>query len=89
MVENARQKALEVHFRLTREVQFARGEQFSEEPTLVVGADTVVVLDGRILEKPKSPEAAVQMLTSLSGRAHHVVTGVALVYRGASEASRG
>ena len=34
----------------------------------MVGADTVVVCDGRILEKPKSPEAAVQMISDLSGR---------------------
>ena len=43
--------------------------------------------DDRILEKPKSSEAAVQMLTSLSGRGHTVCTGVALIYRGAPDAA--
>jgi septum formation protein len=46
---------------------------------LVLGADTVVVLDGDILGKPASREEAVDMLTRLSGRAHKVMTGVALV----------
>ena len=44
----------------------------------VVGADTVVVIDGRPLGKPKSPEAAREMLRSLSGRWHAVMTGLAV-----------
>ena len=79
VVENAKQKALEVYNRLVSQGEAA--------PPLVVGADTVVVLDDRILEKPKSSEAAVQMLTSLSGRGHTVCTGVALIYRGAPDAA--
>jgi len=71
--ENARQKALEVYGRL---------EAQGQAPALVIGADTVVVIDGQILEKPKSREAAVAMLQRLSGRSHEVVTGVALLYRG-------
>lgn len=43
---------------------------------IVVAADTVVVLDGRVLGKPKTPEEAAEMLTALSGRAHTVYTGV-------------
>jgi len=46
---------------------------------LVVGADTVVVLDGRILGKPRDARDAAGMLTRLSGRTHEVLTGVALV----------
>ena len=45
----------------------------------VIGADTLVVLEGRVLGKPANPEEARQMLTSLRGRVHRVVTGVALV----------
>ena len=48
---------------------------------LVVGADTVVVLEGEVLGKPSSREEVVDMLTRLSGRWHEVVTGVALVWR--------
>ena len=45
----------------------------------VVGADTVVVLDGRILGKPRDARDAQRMLARLSGRTHEVLTGVALV----------
>lgn len=48
----------------------------------VIGADTVVVLDGKILGKPKSREQAKQMLASLSGRKHCVYTGVAVCVGG-------
>ncbi len=46
------------------------------EGKTVVGADTVVVLDGKILGKPKDETDAFQMLSALSGRAHEVYTGV-------------
>jgi septum formation protein len=46
---------------------------------IVLGADTLVVLEGRPLGKPPSTDAAVRMLRSLSGRTHSVVTGVALI----------
>lgn len=46
---------------------------------LVVGADTVVVLGGRILGKPADPEEAAAMLRRLSGREHQVITGLAVV----------
>ena len=46
---------------------------------VVLGADTVVVLDGRVLGKPVSSEEARRMLRELRGRQHEVVTGVAVV----------
>jgi septum formation protein len=46
---------------------------------LVLGADTTVVVDSQILEKPKDDEDARRMLGLLSGRWHDVLTGVALV----------
>ena len=48
------------------------------EQGLVIGADTIVVLDGKILGKPVDEADAVRMLRSLSGRWHAVMTGVAL-----------
>ncbi|MES2820688.1 MAG: Maf family protein [Pseudomonadota bacterium] len=45
---------------------------------LVLGADTAVVLDGRILGKPADREEALAMLAALSGRTHQVLTAVAL-----------
>ena len=43
---------------------------------LVIAADTVVAVDGRVLGKPADPEEAVRMLPPLSGREHTVYTGV-------------
>jgi septum formation protein len=53
---------------------------------LVLGADTAVVQEGRVLGKPGSAEEAVQMLTGLAGRTHSVLTAVALA--GAATAQR-
>ena len=50
---------------------------------LVLGADTLVVLDGRVFGKPGSLDEARGTLRALRGRAHEVVTGVALVDTGA------
>jgi len=47
----------------------------------VLGADTLVVLDGRALGKPRDLDEARQMLRSLSGRSHEVVTAVHLEHR--------
>jgi septum formation protein len=53
---------------------------FTGHPDAVVlGADTVVVVDNHLLEKPASAEDAVRMLRLLSGRSHQVVTGVCLL----------
>ncbi len=49
------------------------------EKGLVVGADTVVVLDGQVLGKPVSSQEAREMLGALSGREHRVITGVAVL----------
>ncbi len=48
--------------------------------TLVLGADTVVACDGKILGKPADTEAAAAMLTLLQGRGHEVYTGVTILY---------
>ncbi len=48
-------------------------------PAIVIAADTVVVLDGQVLGKPRSTEDARHMLEQLSGRTHSVHTGVSLI----------
>ena len=48
---------------------------------LVLGADTIVVMNGEYLGKPDHEEEARKMLTSLAGRWHQVFTGLALVHR--------
>ena len=52
----------------------------SEPPRPVLGADTVVVVDGRTLGKPASPKEAKRMLRLLAGKQHRVLTGVCLAY---------
>lgn len=49
------------------------------EQSLIVGADTIVVLDGKILGKPNGYNGAFEMLKNLSGKTHHVVTAIAII----------
>jgi len=50
-----------------------------QQDCLVIGADTVVVKDGCVLGKPKNREQAIDMLRSLQGCWHEVLTGIALI----------
>ena len=47
---------------------------------IIIGADTTVLCEGKILGKPASAEEAKQMLRLLSGKVHSVLTGVSLIY---------
>ena len=49
---------------------------------LVIGSDTIVVVDGDVLGKPRDESEAAAMLTRLAGRSHTVVTAVAVQWRG-------
>ena len=51
------------------------------EDAVVVAADTIVVQDNRILEKPKDEADAAQMLRELSGRTHQVMSGLCVMDR--------
>lgn len=53
-----------------------------EEDTLLIAADTVVIVRGKVLNKPGSREEALEMLKLLSGTTHQVCTGVAFAYQG-------
>ena len=55
-----------------------------EKDEVILGADTVVVLDGNILGKPKDKDDAFNMIKSLSGRVHSVFTGVCAIGDGIS-----
>ncbi|KAI8049079.1 N-acetylserotonin O-methyltransferase-like protein-like protein [Syncephalis plumigaleata] len=84
VMENARCKAAEVFERSYRQLvrdSSTTATATSKEtiPRLIIGADTVVVLDNQILEKPRSREQAVNMLRSLRGREHYVYTGVSFI----------
>ncbi len=64
--------------RLARE----KAGAIDREDAVVIGSDTIVVVDGDVLGKPRDREQAVAMLRRLSGRAHVVMTGVAVAWRG-------
>ena len=63
-----------------------KAEPFRNEEDTVIGADTVVAIDGRILGKPNGENEARAMLKALSGREHSVFTGVTVI-KGSKEKS--
>lgn len=65
-VHIARNKALAIQHAVT-------------EAMPILAADTIVVLEGRIIGKPKDREDAISILSSLSGKEHEVITGVVIV----------
>ena len=60
----------------------ARSIAAKSPDAVVIGADTIVVLDGKIFGKPDGVRGAEEMLAQLSGRRHEVITGVALIVGG-------
>ena len=62
-----------------QKARMVAGSHSLEEGTLVIGADTVVVYQGRILGKPKDAEDAVRTLLCLQGNTHQVYTGVTVL----------
>src|SRR5437899_279877 len=57
----------------------ARAVAGRHREAIVIGADTIVVLDGVIFGKPRDFDDAIRMLTQLAGRRHEVITGVCLI----------
>jgi septum formation protein len=70
----ARQKAIEVKNFI--EVSL----NATNESKTIIAADTVVVLDSRLIGKPADREDAISILSALSGRIHRVITGVVLMH---------
>lgn len=62
--------------------RLARDKARAVPGQFVLGADTIVVLDDRILEKPVNDADALQMLQALQGRTHTVITAICLVAHG-------
>jgi septum formation protein len=58
--------------------------EYSKEPALIIGADTIVFLE-RIIGKPKNREEAYNILAHLRGKEHFVATGVAILKAGTDE----
>ncbi|MDF2723242.1 MAG: hypothetical protein K0Q59_2917 [Paenibacillus sp.] len=59
-----------------------------EHNRIVIGSDTIVVLDGRVMGKPRDAQDAAGMLRALSGRTHQVYTGVACMLAEAANMDR-
>ncbi len=67
---------------LARDKAQSVAAQYPED--LVIGSDTVIEIDGKLLGKPKNMEEANTMLQELRGRVHQVHTGVALIQKGSN-----
>lgn len=71
----AKQKALAVK----EYIQTAYHHQYTDKS--ILAADTIVVLDGRIIGKPADRSDAISILSSLSGQKHRVITGVVILHK--------
>ncbi len=54
-------------------------QAFLQKETILIAADTIVIQEGLIYEKPKDRADAIRILTTLSGKMHEVITGVCLL----------
>lgn len=82
IVEVIPEEAMPQEVVMSLALQKAQAVAAEHKEAVVIGSDTVVALDGKILGKPHSEQEACEMLRSLSGRTHKVFTGVAIVCGG-------
>jgi septum formation protein len=75
----ARNKALAIKEKITAEFH---GELMNKT---ILAADTIVVIEDKVLGKPANRSEAMQMILSLSGKMHEVITGVVLLYKDGTE----
>ena len=69
---------------VVKELSKMKAEDVAKEiqaPAIILGADTVVAHNGRILGKPKDKEDAIQMISSFAGQEHQVYTGVCIIIK--------
>ncbi len=69
---------------VVKELSKMKAEDVSKNiqaPAIILGADTVVAHNGRILGKPKDKEDAIQMISSFAGQEHYVYTGVCIIIK--------
>lgn len=83
VLELASQKAREVAS-MVKSYETSHEELMTPQDIMVIGADTIVAYEDKILGKPKDEADAFQMLTMLSGNTHSVYTGVSIILLGAS-----
>ena len=56
-------------------------KQITKDERAILAADTIVVIDNKVIGKPKDKEDALRILSLLSGRKHEVITGVCILYK--------
>lgn len=83
------EESLNINDPILMATTFAKGKALSvftsikdESNAIILGADTVVYHNGKILGKPKNEQNAIEMLKSLSGNLHSVITGYAIIGNG-------
>lgn len=59
--------------------------KYYNEDTIIIGADTLVALDGQVMGKPKDKQDAINMIVKLQGNKHQVYTGVSVILKGKTE----
>ncbi|QHA87679.1 Maf family protein [Serratia rhizosphaerae] len=74
-------ESAETYVRRLAQDKARAGVALAAEDRPVLGADTIVVLNGRVLEKPRDAAHAAEMLNLLSGKQHQVITAVAIADR--------
>jgi nucleoside triphosphate pyrophosphatase len=84
--QNAGEPPLEYALRLAREKAQAVAQHYPQN--YVLGADTIVVIDGEVLGKPSDHADAARILRRLSGKSHQVTTAVAVVRPGGNTETR-
>jgi septum formation protein len=65
--------AMELALQKTRDVMLRIGY-----PAVIIGADTIVVMEGKVMGKPVNARQAFEMISALSGKQHAVITGIAV-----------
>lgn len=70
----------ELSFQKAEEVAKRVAEENGSTPFVVIGADTIVAAEGKILGKPADQDQAYKMIEMIQGKAHQVYTGVTLMY---------
>lgn len=83
--ENLRIKLPPIDLVMKLALMKANAVSAAESDAIVIGADTIVCIDGKNVGKPDSPETAKSLLRQLSGRLHRVYTGVAIVSKDRQE----
>lgn len=75
----------EVAVHIARNKALAVRQQMADD-AIILAADTIVVLDGQVIGKPKDKDDALRILAALSGQQHQVITGVVILHPGGETA---